>query len=222
MKNKILIFGGHGTGSVIALAIKHANSIGYKKYEFAGFLNDGNTREVAGMPVVGKFSDAQKFAKKGYSFIFTAHKIGEQAERIKLFESYSIPKDQIATFIHPNTYVSPDAVIAEGCVVMPGATISAHVRLERGVLIMNNASIGHDNLIGKHCFFTSNSCTGSYINFGEGVWIGLNATLRGRLNIGNYSAIGMGSVITKDIGNNELWIGNPARFHKHVKEKIKY
>lgn len=219
---KILILGGHGTGSVIAGAISHANKNGYCEYEVAGFLNDQDNEQIAGLPVLGKFEDVPRFISKKYHFIFTAHKIGSQQDRINLFEQFNIPNNQMATFIHPMAYVSVDSKLSPGCVIMPGATISSHVKIGENTLVMNNASIGHDNNIGKHCFFTSSSCSGSYVDVGDGVWVGLNSTIRGRLSVGKYSAIGMGAVITKNMNENELWIGNPARFHKNVDDKITY
>jgi UDP-3-O-[3-hydroxymyristoyl] glucosamine N-acyltransferase len=87
-------------------------------------------------------------------------------------------------------------------------------------LVMNNVSIGHNNTIGDNCFFTANSCLGSYIKMGKGVWVGLNATILGKLEIGDFSAIGAGAAITKSVNKNELWIGNPGRFHKMVYENI--
>lgn len=47
--------------------------------------------------------------------------------------------------------------------------------------------------------------------------IGANATILAGLVIGENSMIGSGAVVTKNIPDNEIWIGNPARFHKKVK-----
>lgn len=44
------------------------------------------------------------------------------------------------------------------------------------------------------------------------VWIGTNCLIKSGVIIGNGSVIGMGSVVTKDIGDYEIWAGNPARF----------
>jgi len=44
------------------------------------------------------------------------------------------------------------------------------------------------------------------------VHIGLNATTRENTTIGKNATLGMGSVLTKDIGENEIWVGNPAKF----------
>jgi acetyltransferase EpsM len=223
MNKRVLIFGGPGPASVIANAIIHANSIGYKEFEFSGFINDkvGNS-SIDGLTVKGGFSDVPKFIDEGYYFLYTIYKIGGQVERIEWFRKLNIPDNQLATFIHPLAYVAPNSKLGPGCVVMPGATISGNSVLGKGCLVMSNASIGHDIEIADHCFFTSNSCLGSWIKVGEGAWVGLNSTIRGRTSIGRYAAIGAGSMVTKDVGDNEIWIGNPAKFHKFVYDEVKF
>lgn len=49
---------------------------------------------------------------------------------------------------------------------------------------------------------------------GNDVWIGSNVLIKGGIKIGNGSVVGMGSVVTKDIGDYEVWAGNPARLIK--------
>ena len=44
------------------------------------------------------------------------------------------------------------------------------------------------------------------------VWIGSGAIILAGRKIGNGAVIGAGSVVTKDIGDYEIWAGNPARF----------
>ena len=46
---------------------------------------------------------------------------------------------------------------------------------------------------------------------GNDVWIGECALIKAGVKIGNGAVIGMGSVVTKDIGDYEIWAGNPAR-----------
>ena len=50
---------------------------------------------------------------------------------------------------------------------------------------------------------------------GNDVWIGECALIKSGVRIGNGSVIGMGSVVTKDVGDYEIWAGNPARLIKH-------
>ena len=214
MSKKIIILGGIGNGSVIANAIVDANKRGDREWEFTGYLNDkiaagGN---IESNPVLGKLSDWMKFAIEGYFFINTIYRIDGQQQRVDLFEGLHIPDDRLATFIHPLTYVAPNADLGPGTVVMPNAVISSATAIAKGCLIMVGATILHNTKIGKYCHFAAQCCVGANMNIGDGVHIGLNATTRENLSIGKNATLGMGSVLTKDMGENEIWVGNPAKF----------
>jgi acetyltransferase EpsM len=214
MSKKIIILGGIGNGSVIANAIVDANRRGDREWEFAGYLNDRVDAggHIESFPVLGKLSDWARLAGEGCFFINTILRIDGQQQRIDLFESLNIPDDRLAAFIHPMAYVAPNVHLGPGTVVMPNVSISSATSLAKGCLVMVGATIGHDNKIGKYCHFAAQSCTGAYMTIGEGVHIGLNATTRENLSIGRNATLGMGSVLTKNMGDNEIWVGNPARF----------
>ena len=50
------------------------------------------------------------------------------------------------------------------------------------------------------------------VKIGDNVWIGMNSCILPGVEIGNNSIIGSGSVVTKNIPENEIWVGNPAKF----------
>ena len=52
----------------------------------------------------------------------------------------------------------------------------------------------------------------------QGASIGAGCTLLCGITIGENAMIGAGSVVTKDVPAGELWVGNPARFLRRVKE----
>lgn len=47
---------------------------------------------------------------------------------------------------------------------------------------------------------------------GNDVWVGNRVMIKAGVNIADGAVIGMGSVVTKDIGPYEIWAGNPAKF----------
>lgn len=49
-------------------------------------------------------------------------------------------------------------------------------------------------------------------SIGNDVWIGNRVMIKAGVNIGDGAVIGMGSIVTKDVGDYEIWAGNPARF----------
>ena len=214
MGKQIIILGGLGNGSVIANAIIDANKRGDNEWEFAGYLNDriekGGT--IEGFPVRGDLKDCMELAKEDYYFINTIFRIDGQQERLDMFESFGIPDSKLATFIHPLSYIAPNVELGAGSVVMPNVSISSGTSFGKGCLIMVGATIGHNNTIGSYCHFAAQCCLGAYMTIGGGVHIGLNAITRENITIGSNATLGMGSVLTKNIGENEIWAGNPARF----------
>ncbi len=67
------------------------------------------------------------------------------------------------------------------------------------------------NLLGKH-FSRHKYEPFTRTKIGSDVWIGECALVKAGVTIGNGAVIGMGSVVTKDVGDYEIWAGNPARF----------
>ena len=63
------------------------------------------------------------------------------------------------------------------------------------------------NRTGIHCAFGE-------IHIGDGVFIGARTVIAKPCKIGMNAIVGAGSVVTKDIPDNEIWAGNPARFIK--------
>ncbi|MGN5955378.1 CatB-related O-acetyltransferase [Sphingobacterium lactis] len=51
----------------------------------------------------------------------------------------------------------------------------------------------------------------SNTKLGNDIWIGNNVLIKANLKVGDGAVIGMGSVVTKDIGPYEIWAGNPAK-----------
>jgi acetyltransferase-like isoleucine patch superfamily enzyme len=143
--------------------------------------------------------------------------------------------------VHPlsdvqSKQIGADTLIWQYVIVLPGAiignncNINAHCFIENDVSIGNNVTVKcgvfiwdgitvEDNVhIGPNVTFTNDIYPRSKHNFEiartvlkKGASIGANATIIAGLTIGEYALIGAGSVVTKNVPNNTLWIGNPAR-----------
>lgn len=71
--------------------------------------------------------------------------------------------------------------------------------------------VGHDVHLKKNVEVTAGVIIGGYGIIGEKVFLGLNATLRNRIEIGDGAFLGMGSVVTKAVEEETVVAGNPAR-----------
>ena len=218
MNRKVAILGGRGNATVVAAAIEHARRLGATDLEVAGFLNDrepiGKTLDM--FPVIGKTSDAKRFLDEGYWFINTILRIDGNRERIAMFESLGIPDDRLASFVHPMAYVAPTVQLGPGTIIMPQVAMSPGTKLGKGTIMMVGATMGHDNEVGEFCHIAAQACVGSYLKIGKGVHIGFNATIHEGFTIGDFATLGMGAVLKHDIGEGEIWAGNPARFLRNA------
>lgn len=71
--------------------------------------------------------------------------------------------------------------------------------------------VGHDVHIKKNVEVTAGVIMAGYGIIGEKVFLGVNATLRNRIEIGDGAFLGMGSVVTKEVEKETVVAGNPAR-----------
>ena len=82
--------------------------------------------------------------------------------------------------------------------------------------ILNAESIG-DNFTCLHCTTLGSTFDGRPV-IGNNVTLGATVTIIGNVHIGNNVKIGAGSVVVKDIPDNSIAVGNPARVIKSIDE----
>ncbi|MGD1847367.1 MAG: acyltransferase [Salibacteraceae bacterium] len=123
-------------------------------------------------------------------------------------------------------HVMPDCVIGESCNIGQNCLISPKVTLGRNVKVQNNVSIytgvicEDDVFLGPSMVFTNVTNPRSAVNrrgqyeitrVGRGATIGANATIVCGHDIGKFAFIGAGAVVTKEVPDYALLVGNPAR-----------
>lgn len=102
-----------------------------------------------------------------------------------------------------------------------GVTVSSHSFLCSLATIENNVFIGHGVMTINDLFPPSRRRTGSdaewkKLTIKEGATIGSNATLL-PVTIGRNSVVAAGAVVTKDVPDNVIVAGNPARLIRQIK-----
>ncbi|MBP3805805.1 MAG: acetyltransferase [Oribacterium sp.] len=140
--------------------------------------------------------------------------VGEPAYRDMLSKRFDKMGIKLATIIDKTALVSPTARIAEGTIVCEFSTIHADVELGRSVLIQPYADVGHDIKVGNYSVLSSNCAPGGESVFGERVYVGMNATTKEKIKVGDNSIIAMGSSVFRDVDAESVVVGNPARVTK--------
>jgi len=138
------------------------------------------------------------------------------------------------------THVMPNSIIGDNCNLGQNVVVSSGVKLGKNVKVQNNVSIYEgvicedDVFLGPSMVFTNVINPRSAIVrkheykhtlVKKGASIGANATIVCGNNIGEFSFIGAGAVVTKEVPPYALVIGNPARQTGWVSEygiKLKF
>jgi UDP-3-O-[3-hydroxymyristoyl] glucosamine N-acyltransferase len=102
-----------------------------------------------------------------------------------------------------------------------GARIEAYVTVDAGTKrathigrrtwLMKRCHVGHDAHIGQDCELAPGTVICGWAEIGNGVKIGVNASILPHRKVGDGARIGAGAVVTKDVPAGETWVGNPAR-----------
>ena len=99
--------------------------------------------------------------------------------------------------------------------------IEANTCIDRGALgdtiigsgtkIDNLVHVAHNVEIGKNCLIVALTCLGGGVIIEDGSYVGIGASIRNQMKIGEKAFIGMGAVVVKDVEPGITVIGNPAR-----------
>ncbi len=117
-----------------------------------------------------------------------------------------------------NCNINAQVLIENDVVIGNNVTVKSGVQLWDGITVKDNVFIGPNVTFTNDFTPRSKQYPESFLatNIEQGASIGANSTIIGGIRVGSYSLIGAGSVVTKNIGNQELWFGNPAKFQGYV------
>ncbi len=122
------------------------------------------------------------------------------------------------TIIHPTAFVAHNTKISAGCQVLAGSSVCVDVSIGRQTIVNTNASVDHECQIGDGVHIAPGSTLGGNVQVGDLTTIGIGAIVLPTIKIGTNSIVGAGSVVTKDIPDNVVAYGNPARVIRSKEE----
>jgi sugar O-acyltransferase (sialic acid O-acetyltransferase NeuD family) len=211
-RRRIFVYGAGGHGKVVAdILLCNADS------EFAGFVDDREElwgSRVIGFPVLGNCQWMRQEALN--SRIAVALGAGESRSRQLLAERCLRWGIEILTPVHPAATVARTATLGLGTVVTAGAIINPEAKVGAGVIVNTGAVVEHDVEIGDYAHVAPNAVMGGASHLGSFSHLGLGAIVLQRIHIGSYTMVGAGAVVVKNLPDQVVAIGVPARIHRQL------
>ena len=207
MSGKILgIWGAGGLGREVLELARIINGTS-KRWDDFVFIVDGITAaEINGVRVL-EYEDA----KKRFSNLEVVIAIGEPAVREKKFNLLKEDAVKTTTLIHPDVHIPDTTEIGQGVVIQYGCFISCNVTIGNYVYIQPQCNIGHDDTLADGCMISGFANIGGAVSIGNFTYIGLSAIIKEGVAVGDNAIVGMGSAVHKDVPDEMIVLGNPAR-----------
>lgn len=178
-----------------------------------------------------------KFIKKNYflnkkvkpnisddyeGYIFVA--LGDNFQRENVLKEYEKrnKNSQIVSLIHPSSQVSRRCSLDIGTVVMPLCVINSFSEIGKGVIINSNSVVEHDNLLMDFSSLAPGVKTGGNVTIGIRSAVSIGTIIKNNIKVGSDSVIGASSYLNKNVEDNSIFYGNPAKFIRNREIGEKY
>jgi UDP-perosamine 4-acetyltransferase len=210
MKPKVIGLGAGGHAKVLIEALGELDTC-----EIVGLLdaNPGlHGRMVLGMPVLGGDEMMPQLAQRGVThFLLGLGSTGDSTMRRRLFQRAIECGLEPVGVIHPGAWVSVSAKIGRGTCILACAVVNADARLGENIILNTGSIVEHDCVIGAHTHVATGAALAGGVSVGEGSLIGIGASVRQNIRIGRNVVVGAGAVVVKDVPDEVVVAGVPAR-----------
>ncbi len=211
----MLIIGAKGFAKEVLEVLNQSGEIDDLAF-YDDISNDVNEILFDRFPVIRNLQDAANYFKT-IDNRFTIG-IGNPILRKKL---YGVFKDLggvfTSTISNESSIGNYDVSIGIGCNILTKSIISNSVTIGMGAILYFNSIVTHDCKIGDFVEISPSAVILGRCSISDYCQIGANSTILPNLNIGKNVIVGAGAVVTKDIPDNSVVAGIPAKIIKKIK-----
>ena len=207
----LLLVGAGGFAREAAEAVRARNAV-RPTWDILGFLDDdpakhgsviGGVRVLGSIKAVHEHPSAQVLLCTGRPDNYTSRRL--IADRLALAD------ERYATVVHPTATVGTSCRLGVGTVLLAHVDLTADVVVGRHVVVMPHVVLTHDVRVDDYATLASGVRLGGGAHIASGAYIGSGACLREGITVGERAMVGMGSIVTRDVPAERLWLGAPAR-----------
>ncbi len=207
---RVIIFGVADFASLAHFYLRHDS-----EHEVAAFTitNEyiSDIKEFEGKPVVS-FEDLSRDYSPADFRVFaplSPRKMNRVREGI--YRRVKEAGYRFISYVSSRATVFPETPVGENCFILEDNTIQPFTRIGDNVVLWSGNHIGHHSSIDDHVMFTSHVVLSGHCTVENNCYLGVNATIRDGLRLGEGTLVAMGACVGRDTEPWSVYQGNPAR-----------
>lgn len=165
-----------------------------------------------GIPVLGGFELLDDYVEKDIYFLNLI--TGSTILRYETSKALADKGLKFENLIHPSVDLTMTKV-GIGNYIQENVILQGECEIGNNSAINAGSIIAHETILGNSVFIAPGVTICGIVKIGDGTLIGANATVQPRKTIGKWCTIGSGAVITKDIPDYAVVVGNPGRIIRY-------
>ena len=142
--------------------------------------------------------------------------IGNNVVRQKVLNYVSYLGYATPNFIHSSVVIHDTVKLGKGVYILPGSIVMPYTEIRDYSMISMGVNLAHHSILDKGCFLSTGVNFGASIYAKENAYVGIGATIMtGIKTLGKNCLVGAGSVVIKDVEDNAVVAGVPAKVIKY-------
>lgn len=210
---RVVVLGAGGHGRVVGDAVMSRPDM-----ELGGFLDarvPPGQEPLPGIPVLGRDDLLGQLAARGVTHaVVGVGSVGDATIRARLYRSVLAAGLSAATVVHAAAVVARDVHLGAGTVALARVVVNTGTGIGINCILNTGCIVEHNCVVGDHVHIAPGAVLGGDCRIGDGSHIGIGATLIQGISVGRNTLVAAGAVVTRDLGDNMLAAGCPARVIK--------
>jgi sugar O-acyltransferase (sialic acid O-acetyltransferase NeuD family) len=173
------------------------------------------TESFLDLPLVPADQVAARYSPSSYKMFVAISYVKMNRVRAAKYAEMKALGYELVSYISSRCSFLSQYAPGDNCFILEDNTVQPFVRIGSNVTLWSGNHIGHDSIIGDHCFISSHVVVSGHVRIEPGCFIGVNATLRNSITIADHTLVGAGAIIMKDTTPRSVYLG--ARAERFVK-----
>jgi sugar O-acyltransferase (sialic acid O-acetyltransferase NeuD family) len=166
-------------------------------------------KKLFSYPIIHSKKEAVAYLAKDKRFILG---LGNGLARYKMTDYFKEIGGVLTSIISNKSFIGSQKVsLGRGVNVMHHVFISSDVRIGEGVLVNASSNIHHGVVVEDFVEIAPQAVLLGSCSVGKFSMIGAGVVILPNVHVGENVLVGAGSVVTRDLENNAVYTGNPAK-----------